>query len=275
MPFLGWEAVATHTDRVLWVLLLPSCLPRCVGTRAQGCQQAPEQPLMAFDTRMVTLVSKSLGCHASDLGSPSSSVPCPLFFLPVAVKPGYVFVFVFFFFFLNFSFFSPLSQKVFSLLSSSVLPSCFCPRLRSGDGDVPPSAQLHPQPRGRLLLGLRRGPRDRTRVSRGGRAGWGGAPLFAEGALCCCCCRCPKSLGIFPPGWAWSTTGRATAALTRPAWGASWRRWCRPPSTATTGPAAAARSSGDTSSKAPCCRQSLVLLFTDPLSLEISVRKAL
>lgn len=48
MPFLGWEAMATRTDRVLWVLFLPSCLPGCVGTRAQWCQQAPEQPLLAF-----------------------------------------------------------------------------------------------------------------------------------------------------------------------------------------------------------------------------------
>ncbi|XP_032697056.1 A disintegrin and metalloproteinase with thrombospondin motifs 14 isoform X3 [Lontra canadensis] len=42
-----------------------------------------------------------------------------------------------------------------------------------------------------------------------------------------------------PSGSAWSMTVRGTAAPTRPAWAASWHPWCRLPSTASTGPAAA------------------------------------
>lgn len=56
---------------------------------------------------------------------------------------------------------------------------------------------------------------------------------------------------LFPTGWAWSTMAKATGAPTRPAWAASWHRWCRLPSTATTGPAAASRSSTATSSRSP------------------------
>lgn len=50
-------------------------------------------------------------------------------------------------------------------------------------------------------------------------------------------------------GWGWSMTGRATGVVTRLPWAASWHLWCRPLSTATTGPAAAVRSCADTSSR--------------------------
>lgn len=42
---------------------------------------------------------------------------------------------------------------------------------------------------------------------------------------------------------------RATAVLMRPVWAASWPHWSRLPSTATTGPAAASRSSTATYSR--------------------------
>lgn len=152
--------------------------------------------------------------------------------------------------------FWPLSNAL-SLLSSSLLPSLSLSRLRAGDGDVPPAPQLHPQPRGRLLLRLRGRPRDRPRVSDRDRAitlQMLDPRSFLHPFL-------PKRLGakpwpvgnlarwLFPTGWAWSTMAKATGAPTRPAWAASWHRWCRLPSTATTGPAAASRSSTATSSR--------------------------
>lgn len=151
-----------------------------------------------------------------------------------------------------------LSQKLY--LSSPPLSFLLSlSRLRAGDGDVPPAPQLHPQPRGRLLLRLRGRPRDRPRVGDRDRAiamQMLDPSSFLHPFL-------PKRLGakprpagnlarwLFPTGWAWSTMAKATGAPTRPAWGASWHRWCRLPSTATTGPAAASRSSTATSSRSP------------------------
>lgn len=50
-------------------------------------------------------------------------------------------------------------------------------------------------------------------------------------------------------GWAWSMMGRATAAVTRYGWAASWHPWYRLPSIDSTGPAAASRSSAATCSE--------------------------
>lgn len=151
-----------------------------------------------------------------------------------------------------------LSQKLY--LSSPPLSFLLSlSRLRAGDGDVPPAPQLHPQPRGRLLLRLRGRPRDRPRVGDRDRAitmQMLDPSSFLHPFL-------PKRLGakprpagnlarwLFPTGWAWSTMAKATGAPTRPVWGASWHHWCRLPSTATTGPAAASRSSTATSSRSP------------------------
>lgn len=69
----------------------------------------------------------------------------------------------------------------------------------------------------------------------------GGIPGHASSAPC-----------LPPPlGSAWSTMVRGTAVPTRPAWAASWRPWCRLPSTASTGPAAASWSSAATSRRSP------------------------
>ena len=56
-----------------------------------------------------------------------------------------------------------------------------------------------------------------------------------------------SSLSPCPLGSAWSMTVRGTAVRMRPAWAASWHPWCRLPSTASTGPAAASWSSAATS----------------------------
>lgn len=83
---------------------------------------------------------------------------------------------------------------------------------------------------------------------------WNFPSTRISGAFCCCrcsshLCLCSGSAVVPCAGWAWSTTARATAAGTRPPWAASWLLWCRRPSTATTGPCAAARSWRDTSSE--------------------------
>lgn len=54
-----------------------------------------------------------------------------------------------------------------------------------------------------------------------------------------------------PLGSAWSMMVRGMAAQMRPAWAASWRPWCRLPSTASTGPVAASWSSAATSRRSP------------------------
>lgn len=60
-------------------------------------------------------------------------------------------------------------------------------------------------------------------------------------------------------GWEWSMMARETAARMRPVWAASWLRWSRPRFTATIGPAAANRSSTDTSSKKLFLTSALIL----------------
>lgn len=110
-------------------------------------------------------------------------------------------------------------------------------RLRPGDGHVPPGAELHPEPRGRLLLRVRGGARDGPRVSDAARnfefsLSSAFSHLFSP----------PTTTRPFSPGWGWSTTVRGTAAETRCTWAASWRRWSKLPSTASTGPDVACRS---------------------------------
>lgn len=151
-----------------------------------------------------------------------------------------------------------LSQKL-SLSSPPLSFLLSLSRLRAGDGDVPPAPQLHPQPRGRLLLRLRGRPRDRPRVGDRDRAiamQMLDPSSFLHPFLPKRLSAKPRLVGnlarwLFPTGWAWSTMAKATGAPTRPVWGASWHHWCRLPSTATTGPAAASRSSTATSSRSP------------------------
>lgn len=56
------------------------------------------------------------------------------------------------------------------LIIRAVLSLSLLPRLRAGDGDVPPAEELHAQSRGRILLCLRGGSRNRPRVSNGATA---------------------------------------------------------------------------------------------------------
>lgn len=64
-------------------------------------------------------------------------------------------------------------------------------------------------------------------------------------------------------GWVWSMTVRGTAVQMRPAWAASWLRSSRPRFTDITGPAAANRSSIDTSSKNLICSDHLYISGED------------
>lgn len=142
MPLLGWEMVVTHTAKAPGgpcPLTGPAVSAR--GQRGAGKAQRSRRLLLALAAGMVVLLSKSSGCRPGDPGSSSFWVPSSLFSPPVAVKPGCGSVG----FFLIFHFF-PFSLKGFLspfFLSPSLLS---CRRLRTGDGDVPPAPQLHPQP---------------------------------------------------------------------------------------------------------------------------------
>lgn len=65
--------------------------------------------------------------------------------------------------------------------------SFLLPRLRSSDGDVPPAKELHPEPRGRLLLCLCGRSWNWPRVSNGTGMK---APAGSPGFLSCCSVGC-------------------------------------------------------------------------------------
>lgn len=105
------------------------------GQRDAGETRHNLSLILALAAEMVVLVSKSLGCHPSDLGGSSSSAPSSSFSPPVAVKPGCRGLC--FFFFKTFHFFTPLS-KVVSLLSSPIFPFSLAP------GYAPVTGMCHP-----------------------------------------------------------------------------------------------------------------------------------